>query len=195
MAGGFSNDPKMNPAAVGAREAVRSAFDTLADDDYDLLLETLEYRTYADGEVLARQGELGEEAYLIMGGEIDVHMHRDGQRRLLGSPKAGEIVGEMAVLEQGPRVADMTAKGRVSVLVFDRNRFLKLLSGRPELGMTLIKLLSVRMRNTLDQYMSEMLEKIRELEDANTNLKQKVEERSRKLAEAEAFLAQLSAAD
>ncbi len=101
----------------------------------------------------------------------------------------------MAVLEQRPRVADMTAKGRVSVLVFDRGRFLKLLSGRPELGMTLIKVLSVRMRATLDQYMNDMLEKIRELEHINSNLKQMVEERGRKLAEAEAFLAQLSAAD
>lgn len=185
----------MSEPTAQARVAVKTAFDTLADDDYDLLLETLEYRTYSDGDVLARQGDVGEEAFLIMGGEIEVHMHRDGQRRLLGTPKTGEIVGEMAVLEQSLRVADMTAKGRVSVLVFDRNRFLKLLSGRPELGMTLIKLLSVRMRHTLDQYMSDMLEKIRELEDANANLKEKVEERGRKLAEAEAFLAQLSAAD
>lgn len=178
-----------------ARSAVQSAFDTLANDEYDLLLETLEYRTYEDGESIARQGEAGEEAFLIMGGEIEVHMRKDGQRRLLGTPKTGEIVGEMAVLEQRPRVADMTAKGRVSVLVFDRQRFLKLLAGRPELGMTLIKVLSVRMRATLDQYMDDMLAKIRELEEANANLEEKVEERGRRLAEAEAFLAQLSAAD
>lgn len=185
----------MSEHAPEARQAVKSAFDALAHDDYDLLLETLEYRTYPDGALLARQGEAGEEAFLIMGGEVEVHMERDGHRRLLGTPKAGEIVGEMAVLEQRPRVADMTAKGRVSVLVFDRNRFLKLLAGRPELGMTLIKVLSVRMRSTLDQYMEDLLDKIRELEDANRDLAGKVEERSRKLAEAEAFLAQLSAAD
>ena len=185
-----------------ARQAVRSTFDALANEGYDLPLETLEYRVYADGEYLARQGEAGQEAYLIMGGEVEVVMHRDGTTRLLGVPTTGEIVGEMAVLEQQPRIADMRAKGRLSVLVFDRSRFLTLLSGRPELGMTLIKVLSLRMRATLDQYMEDMLEKIRELEaanqkltDLNSNLHEIVEERSRKLAEAEAFLSQLSAAD
>ena len=185
-----------------ARQAVQSTFDALANEEYDLLLETLEYRVNADGDYLARQGEAGQEAYLIMGGEVEVVMHRDGTTRLLGVPTTGEIVGEMAVLEQQPRIADMRAKGRLSVLVFDRSRFLTLLSGRPELGMTLIKVLSLRMRATLDQYMEDMLEKIRELEaanqkltDLNSNLHEIVEERSRKLAEAEAFLSQLSAAD
>lgn len=185
-----------------ARQAVQSTFDALANEEYDLLLETLEYRVYSDGDYLAKQGEVGQEAYLIMGGDVEVIMHRDGATRLLGTPTVGEIVGEMAVLEQQPRIADMRAKGRVSVLVFDRSRFLTLLSGRPELGMTLIKVLSLRMRATLDQYMDDMLEKIRELEtanqklvDLNSNLHQLVEERSRRLAEAEAFLAQLSAAE
>lgn len=185
-----------------ARQAVQSTFDALANEEYDLLLETLEYRVYSDGDYLAKQGEVGQEAYLIMGGDVEVIMHRDGATRLLGAPTVGEIVGEMAVLEQQPRIADMRAKGRVSVLVFDRSRFLTLLAGRPELGMTLIKVLSLRMRATLDQYMDDMLEKIRELEtanqkltDLNSNLNQMVEERTRKLAEAEAFLAQLSAAE
>ena len=181
--------------APEAFQAVRSAFDTLANDEYDLLLDSLEYRVYSDGDYLARQGEQGEEAYLIMGGDVEVIMHRDGTSRRLGVPTVGEIVGEMAVLEQRARIADMRALGRVSVLVFDRSRFLTLLAGRPELGMTLIKVLSVRMRATLDQYMEDLLQKVRELEAANRDLEGVVEERSRKLAEAEAFLATLSAAD
>lgn len=186
----------------GARDAIQSTFDALADTDYDALLESLEYRIYEDGQMIAKQGDVGEEAYLIMGGEVEVHKETDGIRLLLGVPKAGEIVGEMAILEKEPRVADMHAKGRVSVLVFDRSRFLTLLAGRPELGMTLIKVFSVRMRSTIDQYMGDLLEKVRELEtanralsDLNATLAEKVEERGRKLAEAEAFLAQLSAAD
>ena len=104
-----------------ARQAVQSTFDALANEEYDLLLETLEYRVYSDGDYLAKQGEVGQEAYLIMGGDVEVIMHRDGATRLLGTPTVGEIVGEMAVLEQQPRIADMRAKGRVSVLVFDRS--------------------------------------------------------------------------
>ncbi len=188
--------------APGARDAIQSTFDALADTDYDALLESLEYRVYEDGQMIAKQGDAGEEAYLIMGGEVEVHKETDGIRVLLGVPKAGEIVGEMAILEKEPRVADMHAKGRVSVLVFDRSRFLTLLAGRPELGMTLIKVFSVRMRSTIDQYMGDLLEKVQELEaanralsDLNATLAEKVEERGRKLAEAEAFLAQLSAAD
>jgi CRP/FNR family transcriptional regulator len=191
-----------NDLAPEARQAVESTFAALSDEDYDALLESLEYRSYADGELLGRQGEVGQEAYLILHGEVEVHMEREGTRRLLGTPRAGEIVGEMAVLEQRPRVADMHARGRVSVLVFDRERFLRLLSGRPELGMTLIKVLSVRMRQTLDQYMEDLLEKIRHLEAvnadlaaANSMLQSEVAEHSRKLEEANAFLAQLDAAD
>ncbi len=191
-----------NTKAPEAYQAVKSVFDALANEEYDLLLESLEYRVYNDGDYLARQGDPGEEAYLIMGGDVEVVMHRDGTSRRLGVPTVGEIVGEMAVLEQRARIADMRALGRVSVLVFDRSRFLTLLAGRPELGMTLIKVLSVRMRATLDQYMEDLLEKIRELEDANRGLTQRnssledeVEDSSRRLAAAEAFLAKLSAAD
>lgn len=152
-----------------AREAVLSAFDALLDEDYDVLLESLEYRIYENGDYLARQGEAGYEAYLIMGGEVEVILRREDSSRLLGVPKAGEIVGEMAVLEKQPRVADMRARGQVSVLVFDRSRFVSLLTDNPALGLTLIKILSARMRAN-HHSMAAMSEKIRELEEANQSL-------------------------
>jgi len=61
------------------------------------------------GALLFAEGDLGASAYLIDSGEIEVFVLRDGGEILLARRGPGEIVGEMAILDNGPRSASARA--------------------------------------------------------------------------------------
>ncbi len=71
------------------------------------------------GTWLARQGELGREAFVIVEGQIEIR--RDGEPlAMLG---AGDVVGELAVLGGWHRTADIVCDTDVELLVFDVRSF------------------------------------------------------------------------
>ncbi|KQT18880.1 cyclic nucleotide-binding protein [Methylobacterium sp. Leaf399] len=61
--------------------------------------------TLPTGSVLFEEGEVGRAAYLVMDGEIEIFLRREGGEVRLATRGAGEIVGEMALLDAGPRSA------------------------------------------------------------------------------------------
>lgn len=67
------------------------------------------------GTELARQGEVGREAFVVVEGEVEVR--RDGRPIAMLGP--GEVVGELAVLGGWHRTADVIAETDVELIVFD----------------------------------------------------------------------------
>ena len=57
------------------------------------------------GTTLFSEGDVGDHAYLIRSGEIEIVIERDGREIVLARRGAGEIIGEMALLDRGPRSA------------------------------------------------------------------------------------------
>lgn len=91
----------------------------LTEDELAALGACTDRITRPAGAVLARQGELGREAFVVVEGEIEVR--RDGEPlALLG---AGEVVGELAVLGGWHRTADILAATDVELIVFDVRSF------------------------------------------------------------------------
>ena len=77
------------------------------------------------GEVLMREGEPGESAYVIAGGELEVRV-RGSTIATLGR---GDLVGEIALLRGGRRVATVVAERDARLYELDRETFLETLSG------------------------------------------------------------------
>ena len=71
------------------------------------------------GKVLARQGDFGSEFFVIDTGTAEVT--RDGER--LAELGAGDFFGEMALLEEDRRVATVTAKTAMTLIVMSRGSF------------------------------------------------------------------------
>lgn len=81
-------------------------------------------KTFAAGEFLFRQGDPGDEAYLIMSGEVEILRNADnGSETLLSTLARGDIFGEMALINHAPRVASARAKGPVAVIVVSAASF------------------------------------------------------------------------
>ena len=80
------------------------------------------------GEVLIREGAVGDRFFMIVEGKADVT--RDGQH--LTYRTAGEHVGEVALLRDVPRTATVTAVTPMKLLTLDREAFLEAVTGHPQ---------------------------------------------------------------
>jgi CRP/FNR family cyclic AMP-dependent transcriptional regulator len=76
------------------------------------------------GKRLMTQGEIGREAFIVVGGTADVEI--DDQPVAIA--ERGEVLGEMSLLDDGPRSATVTAISDLDVLVVDRGQFAVLMN-------------------------------------------------------------------
>jgi cAMP-dependent protein kinase regulator len=87
----------------------------------------------AQGTVLIREGDVGRGVFLILSGEVDVTKIDGDARVLLAVLKAGDVFGEIALLEHTPTTATVTASRNSSVLFLAREYFERLVQGVPAL--------------------------------------------------------------
>ena len=94
------------------------------------------------GTVLAREGELGREFYVILDGKATVGI----AGKEVASLGPGDFFGEMALLDQGPRVATVTATEDMEVAVLDPREFVTLLDEHPAVARKVLKVMAHRLR-------------------------------------------------
>ncbi len=113
---------------------------------------------YRDGEVIVRQGEVGDCMYVIQEGRVQVVEERNGQEVPLAIREAGELFGEMAIFERDVRSATVRALGEVRVLSVDAATFLRRVHEDPSIAYRLVKMMSRRIRElstTIAQLMTD----------------------------------------
>jgi CRP-like cAMP-binding protein len=102
-------------------------------------------RTCEVGEVLFREGEIGQHMFVLQSGTVRIHKSsRDGDKTLavLG---AGEFFGEMSILNAKPRSATAVVETKARVLVIDARTFEHMVIGNAEIAVRLIKKLARRL--------------------------------------------------
>ena len=98
--------------------------------------------TLSEGTTLTRQGEIGREAFVLLEGRATVQ--RDGTTVTELGP--GAVIGELALLDGGPRTATVVATTDVDVLVLTRPAFNAVLDEIPTLAHQLLVELARRLR-------------------------------------------------
>jgi CRP-like cAMP-binding protein len=98
---------------------------------------------YEVGEILARQSTRGDEAFVVVSGSVAVR--RNGRK--VATLGAGDVAGEMALIDGEERSADLIAAEASHVLVIPRRQFGGLLDDNPHLSQKLLKVLAGRLRN------------------------------------------------
>lgn len=124
--------------------------------DLEELQKFMERATYAEGEILFRQGEVGLTMYLIVSGRVRIFIYDEqGNEVPFRMYKAGDVVGEFAILDQRPRSATAVAVEPLDVLVLHREAFMTFLKERPLVGLAMMRSIAERIR-----YTTSYLEKI-----------------------------------
>jgi CRP-like cAMP-binding protein len=101
-------------------------------------------RTYPKNTMLFSEGESGDELYIIQKGSVKIVKIMDGKEVLLAVLKAGDIFGEMALLEAKPRAASAVAYEDCVVLAVNRANFERMITSQPQIIARLTILLSER---------------------------------------------------
>ena len=80
------------------------------------LLDLLDQVQVKEGDVIVKQDEPGDCMYLVVEGEVRVMHHRGGRDIALANLKDGDFFGEIALVDSGPRSADVIAQGNALLL-------------------------------------------------------------------------------
>jgi HEAT repeat protein len=124
-----------------------SLFRDLSPADLKQVAEISAEHAFADGTIIAEQGEPGDEMHVVVSGTIVVLLRRDdGAPREVARRAVGECVGEMAVISGSPRMASLAAQGDVRTLAIDRRRFERILRERPQASLAVMGVLCERLR-------------------------------------------------
>jgi CRP/FNR family transcriptional regulator, cyclic AMP receptor protein len=104
------------------------------------------------GTLLFRKGDQGTNLYAVCAGAVRVSAPSDqGKDAVFNLIVPGEIFGEIAFLDGGPRTADAVMIEPGELMVIERRDFLPLLQRYPELAQRLLEILCARLRRTSQQ--------------------------------------------
>jgi HEAT repeat protein len=122
-----------------------SLFADLSPADLERVAQLVEERGYADGEVVAAEGEVGEELHIVIEGTIRVVQGREGSERELVRRSSGDVVGEMSLIAKAPRIASLIADGPVRTIRLGRREFESMLRERPGVALAVMRVLVQRL--------------------------------------------------
>jgi len=136
-------------------------------------MSALDVVNLKSGDILFREGDLGEHLYVMVRGELEINMASNTDNELiLNVLKEGEYLGEMSlIMPGGRRSAGARARGDVVLLSMSRSQFQDLLQRHPELANAMVKVLSQRLDNTNVATFRDLTEKNRQLQEAFDELK------------------------
>ncbi|MCK5102772.1 MAG: cyclic nucleotide-binding domain-containing protein [Cyclobacteriaceae bacterium] len=101
---------------------------------------------YQDGEIIIKQGTVGDCLYVIQQGKVEVVRESDKKEIIIAELGEKEFFGEMALFEKDVRSCTVRAKGDTKVLTLDKKGLYKTIQKDPSLAFRLLEKMSNRLR-------------------------------------------------
>ncbi|MGI8839132.1 MAG: DUF1003 domain-containing protein [Pyrinomonadaceae bacterium] len=118
-------------------------FDHLNEDDRVALANVIDELNVPEGHTLFQAGDPGDSLFIIKTGEIELFIKDTaGQKIVLTTAQPGDMFGELAMLDSGPRTATALALADCEVLVLDRSDLILLFQRKPEAALHMLAALS-----------------------------------------------------
>jgi len=160
----MSRNPQPNryaAAALASERLSRPTTEALEDQPFfagidaleiESLIGVVETQRFDTGETLFHRGDPGDSVLLVRAGRVAVESHGPtGEALVMNVLEAGELVGEMAVLEGTTRSATVTALEPCEVLVIPNSEFLALIVNHPGLAIRMLGTLTERLRSLTER--------------------------------------------
>jgi CRP/FNR family transcriptional regulator, cyclic AMP receptor protein len=93
-------------------------FEGLTDEEIEKMTCICFEKQFSKGQIIAREGEVGDELFIISDGFVEVLLGErpNSPARVVVSMGSGQLIGEMALLDQGPRSATLRATSQPTVV-------------------------------------------------------------------------------
>jgi CRP/FNR family cyclic AMP-dependent transcriptional regulator len=102
-------------------------------------------KLYSDGECILFQGDPSEYLYIVQEGKVEIAYDEADRATRLVLLEEGELFGESALFDQGPRTANVRAVGNARVLTLDRQVLLRRIQENPLVALELLRSMSRRL--------------------------------------------------
>jgi CRP-like cAMP-binding protein len=100
------------------------------------------------GTLIVDQGQTGREAFVILDGEVTIKR----SNRKVATLSDGDVVGELSLLDHGPRTASAVCATDCTLLVIDQRRFMGILDDVPSIARKMMRTLASRIRDLDNKY-------------------------------------------
>jgi CRP-like cAMP-binding protein len=102
---------------------------------------------YPDGTVLFREGDPGDNMFIIQEGQVEISSSAAGTQAVISTLGKGDFFGEMALLDSQPRCATATVRGSARLMVLARETLLERVKQDPNIVLRLLRNMCERMRS------------------------------------------------
>lgn len=123
-------------------------FANLPDGDLKNLASIVKKVKIKAGQTLFDEGDPGDSAYIIESGQIEITKISDGKEVLLARVGPGEVIGEMALLDEAPRMASAKANTDTTLLAINQQQLDELLNSSPSATRAMLYTITNRWRET-----------------------------------------------
>ena len=124
-------------------------FERMSPEEREELRGMMSQTTLRRGEVLFNEGDSGDRLYILLTGKVKLgHTSVDGRENLLAVLGPGEVVGELALFDPGPRSTTATAVATTELLALEHNQLMGFIDSHPTLAKDMLRALAVRLRRT-----------------------------------------------
>jgi CRP/FNR family cyclic AMP-dependent transcriptional regulator len=125
-----------------------SLFSSCSNKDLEKIAKAGDEVVISAGSMVVDQGQTGREAFVLLKGSATVR--RNGKKVATLGP--GAVIGELSLLDHGPRTATVTADTDCTMLVISQRQFLGVIDAIPALAHKLLATLAGRIRELDRQY-------------------------------------------
>ncbi len=134
------------------RKSRTPLFESLSEDDLASITRLVRRRQFASNQQVFARGDPAEELLVVALGRFRISVIApDGRELAFRTVGPGEIIGEIAVLDEGVRTANMTATAPGEVFALGKASLARLISERPTFARSVIRFLCERLRSTTEQ--------------------------------------------
>src|SRR5678810_1430875 len=122
-------------------------FALLKEEDRQALADVVDSIKLNTGETLFHAGDPGESLFIVRSGSVELFIKDTvGQKLVLTISEAGDLFGELSLLDSGPRTATAVALSETDLLMLDRDDLLLLFQKRPDAALNTLAAMSAMTR-------------------------------------------------
>src|SRR6266550_4638112 len=152
-------------------------FESLTPQDIDALSNRLEEITYAEGQVIFKQGEEGSSLFIIEEGSVEISYGEGRGRVVLSTLFPGQYFGELSLFDGAPRSATATAVKPSRLMRLDRDDLVDFVNKNPAAALRIIAEMSERLRQTNELMSRQVSRNVLEEEEEGLTFGQRVADR------------------
>jgi len=161
-------------------EMLREArmFSLLDDEELNTLSALLESRRFSKGETIFHRGDVGDCLYIIRQGVVEVFVETtEGEKIVFAENTAGDVFGEISLLDGGPRTATAVAIEDTEALTCDRENLLEFITKHPSAALDVMTAMGRNLRTTDELLRSQVSRNLNAEEEEHLTVGQRIADR------------------